>query len=152
MRPADLRRLAMALPEVTEEPHFDRMSYRVRGKIFATVAPDAASVNLFLDEPETEAALAASRGAVSELHWGKRRRGVTAELSAMRTPVMRQLLAEAWRQHAPASLAAGTTQGRARGGSARQTKTQGRGARPALRGGAAHKYYLVVPRPVRGGH
>ena len=139
MRLADLRRIAMALPEVTEEPHFDRISYRVRGKIFATVAPDAASVNVFVDEAEAKAASAASPDAVSELHWGKRRRGVTAELSATRTPAMRQLLAEAWRQHAPASLALGTGPGRPRGGSPRQTKSPGRGASPGQRGGSAHK-------------
>jgi len=145
MRLADLRRIAMALPEVTEEPHFDRISYRVRGKIFATVAPDAASVNVFVDEAEAKAASAASPDAVSKLYWGKRRQGVTVELSDIRTPAMRQLLAEAWRQHAPASLASlaslalRTAPDRPGGGSPRQTETPGRRARPAQRGGSAHK-------------
>ena len=31
-----LRDIAMALPEVTEAPHFEATSFRVRGKIFAT--------------------------------------------------------------------------------------------------------------------
>jgi hypothetical protein len=39
---AEARRLALALPEVTEQPHFDMASFRVRGKIFVTV-PAAAS-------------------------------------------------------------------------------------------------------------
>jgi len=30
------RKLALALPEVTEEPHFEKMSFRVKKKIFAT--------------------------------------------------------------------------------------------------------------------
>lgn len=31
-----LRALALALPEVTEEPHFEKTSFRVKKKIFAT--------------------------------------------------------------------------------------------------------------------
>jgi hypothetical protein len=34
--PALFRKLALALPEVTESPHFDATSFRLRGKIFAT--------------------------------------------------------------------------------------------------------------------
>jgi len=39
----DARRLAMSLPEVTEEPHFEYTSFRVRGKIFALAARMRAS-------------------------------------------------------------------------------------------------------------
>ena len=35
MKLADVRRLALALPEATESPHFDRTSFRVRDKMFA---------------------------------------------------------------------------------------------------------------------
>jgi hypothetical protein len=31
-----LRNLALSFPETTEEPHFERTSFRVRNKIFAT--------------------------------------------------------------------------------------------------------------------
>jgi hypothetical protein len=34
--PALFRKLALALPEVIESPHFDAASFRLRGKIFAT--------------------------------------------------------------------------------------------------------------------
>ena len=34
---ADIRALALSLPEAVEQPHFDRPSFRVRGKIFATL-------------------------------------------------------------------------------------------------------------------
>ena len=30
------RKLALALPETTEEPHFEKLSFRVKKKIFAT--------------------------------------------------------------------------------------------------------------------
>ena len=31
-----LQKISLALPEATEEPHFDKTSFRVKGKIFAT--------------------------------------------------------------------------------------------------------------------
>ena len=30
------RKLALSLPEVTEEPHFEKISFRIKKKIFAT--------------------------------------------------------------------------------------------------------------------
>ena len=35
----DIRVLALSLPEAQEHPHFDRSSFRVRGKIFITLPP-----------------------------------------------------------------------------------------------------------------
>ena len=46
----DVRGLALALEGTTEAPHHDRTSFRVGGKIFATMPPDGASVNVLLDE------------------------------------------------------------------------------------------------------
>ena len=34
----DFRRLALALPETTESAHMDHPDFRVRGKVFATLA------------------------------------------------------------------------------------------------------------------
>lgn len=39
MTHADVRALALSLPEAQEHPHFDRPSFRVRGKIFVTLPP-----------------------------------------------------------------------------------------------------------------
>ena len=33
----DIRALALSLPLAEEHPHFDRASFRVKGKIFATL-------------------------------------------------------------------------------------------------------------------
>jgi hypothetical protein len=43
MTPNDFRRLALSLPDVTEQSHMDHPDFRVGGKIFATMGyPDAA--------------------------------------------------------------------------------------------------------------
>src|SRR5438309_10501452 len=58
----EVRALALSFPEVREEPHFDRASFRVRGRIFATIAPDEKSGMLKLDLDADEALLAAEPG------------------------------------------------------------------------------------------
>ena len=39
--PETLRQVIFALPEVTEEPHFEKTSFRVNKKIFATLGADS---------------------------------------------------------------------------------------------------------------
>ena len=48
----ELRDLALSLPDTTEEPHFDKTSFRIRGGIFATYErkSDKACVKLSLDD------------------------------------------------------------------------------------------------------
>ena len=55
----EVRRLALALPEAVEAPHFDRASFRVRGKIFATLPPSGDSVVLMLPIEIQEAVIQA---------------------------------------------------------------------------------------------
>ena len=47
--PDDARRLALALPEAVEQDHHGRPSFRVEGKIFATLWSDV-RLNVMLDE------------------------------------------------------------------------------------------------------
>ena len=58
MRLEEARRFALSLPETTEQPHFEKSSFRVRGKIFATVPPGGEQLNVFVDEHETRASVA----------------------------------------------------------------------------------------------
>ena len=53
---ARARRLALSLPEVTEQDHHGMASFRVQGKIFTTV-PDQRHLNVMLDEFLTRAAV-----------------------------------------------------------------------------------------------
>ncbi len=100
----DVRRLALALPEVEESPHFESASFRVRGKILATLG--AGGVTLKLPPQIQEALLQSHPGAVTlPAHWG--RHGWTQlRLEAFATDLLADLIATAWRQVAPRALIA----------------------------------------------
>ena len=100
---AHVRRMALSLPETTEQDHHGFPSFRVAGKIFATV-PDAAHVHIMLPDTHVEMAIGASPEACEELWWGKRLSGVRVTIASARADLLSMLLAEAWRLKAPARL------------------------------------------------
>jgi hypothetical protein len=106
VRAATVRRLALSLPDAVEAPHHDMTSFRVTGKIFATMPPDERRVHVFVDEADVHAYCAEFPDAVEELWWGKRLSGCRVELSGATTPLLRELLTEAWRRRAPKKLLA----------------------------------------------
>jgi hypothetical protein len=81
-------------------------SFRVAGKIFATMPADERRVHVFVDEDDVRAYCAEFPGAVEELWWGMKLRGCRVELSRATTPLLRELLTDAWRRRAPTSLLA----------------------------------------------
>ena len=100
---AEARRLALALPETTEEDHHGITSFRVRNKIFATV-PDGHHVRVMLDADATRAAVSDDPDAFAELWWGKKLSGVTVALASADHRRVTELLEEAWRRVAPKRL------------------------------------------------
>ena len=70
MKIAQVRRFALSLPEVREEPHFQYSSFRIRGKIFATVPPDGKYLHVFVSEDEREIAVALDPEFLEDLHRG----------------------------------------------------------------------------------
>ncbi len=98
------RRFALSLPGVTEEPHFDMSSFRVRGKIFATVPPDGAHLHVFVDEPEVNASVAEDPAAFEPLRWGQRIRGLRITLASSSAGRVQELIEESWRRKAPRRL------------------------------------------------
>jgi hypothetical protein len=104
MNAADVRRLALALPEAAEAPHFHFTSFRVRGRIFATMPPEGTHLHLFVPEPVREQALAMDPAFLEALPWGRRIVGLRVHLQPARAAVVRSLLAQAWRAKAPKSL------------------------------------------------
>ena len=108
---AEARRFALSLPEVTEEPHFDMSSFRVRGKIFVTVPPNGTRLHVFVDPLTVDSWVAEDPAAFGPLYWGERVRGLRVDLAATPAPLLREVIAESWRRKAPKSLAAILDQG-----------------------------------------
>ena len=98
------RSLARALPGVTEEDHHGMGSFRVGGKIFATV-PDVDHIRIMVDEGEIRAAVAENPDVCQELYWGRRPACVVVALQPASADLLRELLTEAWLRKAPRSLA-----------------------------------------------
>ena len=100
------RRFALSLPEANEEPHFEFSSFRIRGKIFATVPPDRRHLHIFVDEHEAKALAAEEPKTFEELWWGKKLVGVRVTLAKADAVVVRELLEDSWRKRAPKRLIA----------------------------------------------
>ena len=105
MRFDDARRYALELPEAVAAPHHQYESFRVRGRIFATVPPDREHLHVFVGEEERELALARFPDAVEKLWWGKKVLGLRIRLAPAGAAFVKELLLEAWRLKAPKSLA-----------------------------------------------
>ncbi len=106
MKLSEARRYAMALPEVTEEPHHQSISFRVRGKIFVTVPPKDDCIHVFVNETAREQAIALYPSFVEKLFWGGKVWGIRVILSAGTSSVVKGLIRSAWATKAPKLLAA----------------------------------------------
>jgi len=104
MKQSHVKELALALPEAMEEPHHHRMSFRVRGKIFATAIPTEDFLNVMVGEPEREAVLDIYSNCVEPLYWGKKIMGVRVNLLVATSDIVAELLKLAWSQKAPRAL------------------------------------------------
>lgn len=98
------RRSALSLPEAAEEPHHHLSSFRVRGKIFATVPPDGKHLHVFVDEHKREPVIAAAPAAFEKLWWGSKVVGVRVVLAKAKPTIVSELLYAAWRRKAPKRL------------------------------------------------
>lgn len=107
------RAFALSLPGASEEPHFDMSSFRVQGKIFATVPPGEEFLHVFVAETEVEAYAAEDPAAFAPLRWGQRVRGLRITLAAADDTRLEELIEESWRRKAPKRLLAQRDQGRA---------------------------------------
>ena len=105
MPPDDIRALALTLPEVVEAPHFEKTSFRVRGKIFATLTADGEILVLKLPVEIKESLLQSDPDAIVPLPGAWDRGGWTqVAIQSMETAKLADLVCLAWRQVAPKSL------------------------------------------------
>jgi len=98
-----VRELAMSLPETTEQDHHGMDSFRVGGKIFATI-PDDDHVRAMVDESAILAAVDENPVACEAFYWGKRLACVVVALRAAPPALVKELLIYAWLRKAPKSL------------------------------------------------
>jgi hypothetical protein len=89
------RQLALALPDAVEQDHHGRPSFRVAGKIFATLW-DAEHMNVMLDEGGVLTAVQANPGVCEEVYWGKRLAAVRVDPGRANAETLRVLLVDAW--------------------------------------------------------
>lgn len=99
----DARSIAFALPEVSEQDHHGMASFRVRGKIIATV-PDDDHLRVMAGEAEIRAAAAQNPAVCHEFYWGKRLSCVVVDLAGATPDQVTELLTEAWLRKAPRTL------------------------------------------------
>ena len=102
----ETRGFALSLPGVIEQPHFDKLSWRTGGKIFATVPPEQSHLHIFVEEGEIKPAVEEAPDVFEELWWGKKLVGVRILLEKASPGQVMELLQEAWSLRAPAALKA----------------------------------------------
>jgi hypothetical protein len=100
----ELRYLALSFPEASEEDHQDRPSFRVNGKIFATL-PDDLHVSVMLDAQQAQQAIEVAPACCAGLCWGERLAGITVNLAGADLDMLAAALSCAGRRKAPAALA-----------------------------------------------
>jgi len=100
------RALALSLPGATEQDHHGRPSFRVAGKIFATLW-DESHMNVMLDEPGILTAAQSEPESCAEFWWGKRLGAIHVHLYRVDPDRLADLLADAWERKAPPSVTAG---------------------------------------------
>ncbi len=98
---AQVRKYALSLPGASEEPHFDRISFRVGGRIFLTARPVESHIHVFVPEEQREPALAMHPDLVTKLLWGGKAVGLRIELSKAPVGVVNDLIKSAWEAKTP---------------------------------------------------
>jgi hypothetical protein len=101
-----LRALAAALPEVTEEPHFERTSFRVGKKIFATYDVQLKRASFKLTELDQSVFCSGDRTIIYPVDnkWGKQ--GWTlVDMTKVHKDLFRDLVQTAYCTVAPERLA-----------------------------------------------
>ncbi len=97
LTPYDARELALALPGTVEQDHHGRPSFRVGGRIFATLWSDE-RMNVMLDEGGILTALDLHPEACEPVHWGKRLAAVGVRYADADRELAAELLEDAWEE------------------------------------------------------
>jgi hypothetical protein len=113
----DIRRWALALPEVEETSHFrfHVPIWKVRGQTFLGMGQDESTAVFCISEHEADDAAAADPASCAAVRRRDARRsflGLQVELGSVPGERIKELTEKAWRQQAPKRLAAEHDRGR----------------------------------------
>jgi len=103
--PADIRVIALALPESVEADHHGFPSFRVGGKIFASLREDRPRIMVKLDPEDQHNFVLSHPGVIEPVpgYWG--RKGATyVDTSTIDQALIETLLRLAWSRVAPRRL------------------------------------------------
>jgi hypothetical protein len=104
--PDEARNIALSLPKAVEMDHHGRPSFRVGGKIFATLWNEG-RMNVMLDEGGILTAVETAPDTCEKVWWGKRLAAVGVTLPRADRDLLRELLTDAWERKAPKRLVSG---------------------------------------------
>ncbi|MGH9085669.1 MAG: MmcQ/YjbR family DNA-binding protein [Acidimicrobiales bacterium] len=102
----DVRRIALSLPETTEQPSYGTPGFRVKDKLFLRVRPDdERALVVFVDDLSTKEALLATEPATffTTPHYDGHA-SVLVRLDAVDVDELRELITDAWLARAPARV------------------------------------------------
>jgi hypothetical protein len=99
------REMALALPEVSEQPHFDRPSFRIKNKIFSTIWEADNKVMVKLTPVQQSVYIAIDESVIYAVPGGWGTQGATlVELSKVKKTLLKEVLILAWKNVAPAAI------------------------------------------------
>ena len=103
MTGAAFRKLALSLPEASEQPHFERASFRVGKKIFATMTAKGDEAMVGVKPRDKLYALLKGQPDVffSYGGWTERNGALGVRLAKIDAAQMKALVVESWRRVAP---------------------------------------------------
>ena len=97
IRPERVRHLALELPGVTEQDHHGRPSFRVGGRIFATLWDDV-HLNVMLEPQRIESLAAEQPATCTPRWWGRRLAALQIDLERAAPGWVAIVLEEGWRR------------------------------------------------------
>lgn len=103
--PDQVREIALAMPSAAESPHFDRASFRVNNKIFATLDPKQGQCVLKLTLADQTALLEFDPKVFHEVGWSHQG-WIGVSLEHVDHGMIKELIQSAWRNVAPKKLLA----------------------------------------------
>ena len=105
MDASEFRALALDLPEAEEREHHHHPDFRVRGRVFASLAPDGSWAMVKLPDAEQVSLCGAASDVFEPFAGAWGRQGCTRVTLAGAKPVtVRRALEQAWRRTAPKEL------------------------------------------------